>query len=422
MARLFIFGIDGVPFKLMESYSDQGIMPNFKKLRDEGRVFCKMNSSIPDISSVSWSTIISGKNPGEHGIFGFTDLVPGTYTLTFPNFATMKAKAFWESDDGKKYVIINVPSTYPAKPLNGCHVSGFVSLDIDQASYPEEFTAQLKREGYRIDVNSELGHTDKDKFMEDLFETLRIRTRVGLSTFDQQDWDVFFFVVTGSDRIGHFLAKAFADKTHPFHEKYKAYFTAVDDSLGKFLAKLKPEDSIMMMSDHGMEPIKQNVYLNAFLKDKGFLKLTENSNNYENISSETKAFALDPGRIYIHTAGRYPNGAVTLDEKEKIIAALIKALEQLEFEGEKVIDKVYRRDEIYKGPETKYGPDLVVMSRPGFNLKGALAKDTVFSTDIFEGKHTYDDSFFFVKSPVAIDLPDKFCVENVLQIIDRIEK
>ena len=76
MNRNIILGIDGVPFELMNSLSQKGIMPNFKELKDS-YYFKEMKSSIPHISSVSWSSIITGKNPGEHGIFGFSELIPG---------------------------------------------------------------------------------------------------------------------------------------------------------------------------------------------------------------------------------------------------------------------------------------------------------------------------------------------------------
>ncbi|MFW9973311.1 MAG: alkaline phosphatase family protein, partial [Candidatus Odinarchaeota archaeon] len=67
--RHVILGIDGVPFDLMNKLSNSGVMPNFNQLKKEF-YFNKMKSSIPHISSVSWSSIITGKNPGEHGIFG----------------------------------------------------------------------------------------------------------------------------------------------------------------------------------------------------------------------------------------------------------------------------------------------------------------------------------------------------------------
>ena len=55
-------------------------------------------SSIPEISSVAWSSAITGVNPGKHGIFGFTDLAKGSYITTFPNYLALKAPAFWEQD------------------------------------------------------------------------------------------------------------------------------------------------------------------------------------------------------------------------------------------------------------------------------------------------------------------------------------
>ncbi len=79
--RTVLIGIDGVPYHLLETLSDQNIMPNLKDLRKQG-LFTQMLSSIPEISSVSWSSIITGNNPGKHGIYGFNDMIPGTYTTS----------------------------------------------------------------------------------------------------------------------------------------------------------------------------------------------------------------------------------------------------------------------------------------------------------------------------------------------------
>jgi predicted AlkP superfamily phosphohydrolase/phosphomutase len=119
--RTVIIGIDGVPFGLLDDLAEKGVMPNFAELKREG-VFTPMKSSIPEISSVSWSSVITGKNPGEHGIYGFTELIEGTYTISFPNFRNLKAPAFWhEKNNNKSYIILNVPSTYPTRELNGVH-------------------------------------------------------------------------------------------------------------------------------------------------------------------------------------------------------------------------------------------------------------------------------------------------------------
>ena len=117
-SRLVIIGLDGMPYRLIRNLAEKGTMPNMKRLIEEG-VFRQMESSIPEVSSVVWSSIITGTNPGVHGIFGFTDLAPGTYRIIFPNFNSLKAKPFWERGRSGSSVIINVPGTYPARPLDG---------------------------------------------------------------------------------------------------------------------------------------------------------------------------------------------------------------------------------------------------------------------------------------------------------------
>ena len=63
--RTVVIGIDGVPLGLLKTLVEKGVMPNFAELKDESEgVFTPMKSLIPEISSVSWSSVITGKNPG----------------------------------------------------------------------------------------------------------------------------------------------------------------------------------------------------------------------------------------------------------------------------------------------------------------------------------------------------------------------
>ena len=154
--KALILGIDGVPHSLLSTYINNDTMPNLKKILSQGFALHQMNASIPDISSVSWTSFNTGVNPGEHGIYGFTDLNPDSYSLYFPNSKDIKAPAFWEilgktnqktSTLFQKYhhklrdpyrsVIFNVPHTYPALPMNGILISGFVAIDLKKATFPE---------------------------------------------------------------------------------------------------------------------------------------------------------------------------------------------------------------------------------------------------------------------------------------------
>jgi len=90
-----VVGIDGVPYSMLSRFMDAGVMPRLKELITRG-VATDMTVSLPEISSVSWSTFMTGKNPGEHGIFGFTDLHAGTYKMSFPSFRDVKCDTIWD--------------------------------------------------------------------------------------------------------------------------------------------------------------------------------------------------------------------------------------------------------------------------------------------------------------------------------------
>ena len=104
--KTVIIGLDGMPYHLIKHLAESGIMPSTDKLITEG-VFREMESSIPEVSSVAWSSIITGTNPGYHGIFGFTELPAGTYRLSFPNSNNLRMPPFWQHEGNGRSVIMN---------------------------------------------------------------------------------------------------------------------------------------------------------------------------------------------------------------------------------------------------------------------------------------------------------------------------
>jgi len=419
--RTVIIGIDGVPYNLMKNLSDKDVMPNFKELRKEG-IFTEMSSSIPEISSVSWSSIITGKNPGEHGVYGFTSLIKGTYTLSFYHFKSLKAPTFWQRDMSKKYVIVNVPSTYPAQEINGLLISGFVSPDLEKAVYPPSFLEKLKNLNYKIDIDSEKGHKSQRLLFKELFETLELRRKIFELLWEEIPWNIFMIVLTGTDRLGHFLLDAYENKNHEYHNEFLKFFSQIDEFIGDINSKLRENDSLIILSDHGMETIKTNVNVNTYLANEGYLTLGDNpKKGYNNIQNGTKAFALEPGRIYINKAGKYPRGCVKKGDEDKLIEELIDLFTHLKRNGEKVIKKVYRKEEIYHGAYVEDAPDLVLLPNSGYNLKTSLFKKELFEEDSFAGKHTQEDAFLYIKNRDNLSIvPEKPSVEDVTTILDKL--
>lgn len=272
MKRLIIVGLDGVPHRLLKDLSQRGVMPHARTLIKQG-IFRQMQSSLPEISSVAWSSIITGKNPAEHGIFGFTDFPQGTYRLSFPNFNDLKAPPFWKKDNSGRSIIINVPATFPASELNGVHISGFVALDLERATYPPSLIPKLKELDYRVDVDSSKVHKSIDLFLRDLDTTLKARVEAYRYLWDKEDWDSFMLVFTGTDRLSHFLWDAYEDPTHKYHSSFLGHFRKIDEVIGEISEKINDNDCLIMLSDHGFELLDKNVNINYFLQEEGFLRL-----------------------------------------------------------------------------------------------------------------------------------------------------
>ncbi len=399
---------------MIDNLSTDGVMPYFGELRENG-VLTQMSSSIPEVSSVSWSSIITGKNPGEHSIYGFTEFLPGTYTLSFSHFGKLKSPPFWKREG--VYCIINVPSTYPAEAMNGFLVSGFISPDLERAVYPPGYVDVLKKIDYRIDVDTNKARKSPMLLFKELHETLESRIRLYKYFWKRIDWDVFMIVFTSSDRLEHFLWNAYEDESHEYHKKFLEFFTRLDQCIKDIDERLERTDSLIILSDHGMEGIRTNVNVNCYLEEKGFLiRGNDPRKGYNNIEKGTKAFALDPGRIYLNKKEKYPLGSVEPEEENAIKHELIEAFESLEKDGEKVVRKVWKKNQIYRGMHTDFAPDLVLLPNKGFNLKGGILPKVTFDTDFLTGKHTQEDAFLYVRSDNA-EIPENPSVEDVVPIL-----
>jgi len=415
--KTVIIGLDGVPFGMLKDFAEAGVMANTAELISRG-IFKKMYSSIPEISSVAWSSMITGQNPGQHSIFGFTDLFPDSYKMRFPNFADLKSPPFWSLAKGKS-VIINVPSTYPVKDMNGVHISGFVSIDFEKSVHPKSLIPKLNDLDYRLDVDSQKAHTDLNLFLEDLDETLTARIKAAEYLWDYIDWQTFMLTFTGTDRLMHFLWDAYEDKDHKYHDAFVEHLRRIDQAIGEIYSKLTENDVFLMLSDHGFEKLEKDVYVNHLLASEGFLTFRPNTEpKLVNIDSATKAFVLDPARIYINQKGKYPAGSVEANDKDACVGELESLFRSLQIDGKKVIKHIYRKQDIYAGPYLEDAPDLVLIAEKGFNLKGSMTAEELTGKGPFTGKHTYEDAFLLLNDKdIATGLNDQISVIDAGKLI-----
>ena len=323
---------------------------------------------------------MTGTNSGTHGIYGFVDFKPGTYELYFPNFSDLKVPTLFDElgEKGKRSVVINLPFTYPARKIQGVLISGFVAIDLEKAVYPSSLLPKLKKFNYRIDIDTTKARTDHEFLIKDLDETLKIREKTTHYLWENENWDLFMIVITGTNRLQHFLFDAYVDQKHLYHE---ALIVFIKSNL-----KLKDEKSFFMFSDHGFTQIKTEVYINRWLYENGYLKFNTNKPQMvSDIGPGTNAFALDPSRIYINLKGKYPLETVDKKDYNKLREELKQAFLEIKYNGEPILRQVFLKEKIYSGSYLDYALDLILLSKHEYDLKATVQREIIFGRSILEG-------------------------------------
>jgi len=409
--KVAVLGLDGVPFTLLEHLFAAGVMPHLAGAA-RSRAFVPMDTALPAVSSVAWASFMTGENPGRHGIFGFTDVAGDEISLRLPSFDDLRAPAIWQKTKEKASVVVNLPFTYPARPLRGVLIAGFVAPIFERAVYPEALIPWLKSRNYRTDADCVRGRQDRKFLLRDLFETLGILEEVVLDLMEREPWELFIAVVTGTDRLNHFFFDAAADPGHPYHSDFLSYYSRVDTFCGRFLERLGPGTRLFVLSDHGFTPLAAQVYLNPILRNLGYLSFRRpDPTTVEDIDPSSRAFALDPTRIYLNTRDRFRGGVLSSGEAAEIRERLKNRLEQMTLadagisaggvtgSDEPLFAAVRYKEEIYSGEMLPQAPDLVVIPRPGYDPKAAVNVTSVTMKDIFTGMHPHDDAFRIADDP-----------------------
>ena len=408
-SRLFILGLDGSPLPLLRHYMQSGDLPNLARLFEKGDAV-EMNSSLPDVSAVAWTSINTGKNPAKHGIYGFVDRKPGLNAMEVMTARHVRARTIWElvSDAGRRAVAINVPLSFPPQHINGVVISDFLATSLPKAVYPTTLAPTLESMGYRIDTDPRVARQSLDAFVEDFKITADKRAEAVLYLMDREEWDLFMVVFMETDRLHHFMWQYMEEDDPIYGPMFRDAYRHIDGLAGQILAKLGDDANLIVLSDHGFTTLRKEVYLNVWLEMEGYLTFRDGADGkgLDTLAPTTRTFSLDPGRIYINLAGREPGGTVSPHELPALVDELAARLAELvdPDSGTPMVKAVYRADDIYAGPLRSRAPDLLVMPYDGFDIKGTFESSTLTGRGKLVGMHKYDNATLFVRGRrMAVD-------------------
>src|SRR5437867_3447873 len=118
--RVVVIGIDGGTFDLLGPWIKEKDLPNLRALLEKG-ASGELESTVPPDTAPAWSSFMTGKNPGKHGVFDFVTQEKLGYGIRVIDARFRRGKAIWDiiSEAGGRVVVLNVPTTYPPHPVQG---------------------------------------------------------------------------------------------------------------------------------------------------------------------------------------------------------------------------------------------------------------------------------------------------------------
>ena len=375
--RVAVIGLDcGTPQLLFRDLIDE--IPNIRKLIDGG-MHGDLASITPPITVPAWACAMTGKTPGQLGLYGFRNRKDHSYDgMTFATNEKMKHDRVWDilSRDGRHVVVLGVPMTFPPRQVNGEMVSCFLAPSIESRyTYPEELRDEIAETvgEYMVDVPN-FRTDEKERIMRDIKEMTRRRFALARHLRDTRDWDFLMMVEMGTDRLHHGFWR-FYDHDHPdyqpgtrWEEEFRAYYRSVDAEIGQLIEGLDDDTAVLVVSDHGAQSMVGGIQVNEWLQREGYLRLAEQPDGVIPIGQatidwpNTRVWA-DGGyysRIFLNVRGREPDGLIEPSQVEPLRDELIAKLEALgDEQGNSIGTKAFRPEQLYHAVNG-VPPDLIV--------------------------------------------------------------
>ncbi len=340
-----------------------------------------LDSCIPCITVPAWTSMLSSRDPGVLGIYGFRNRADYSYdAMTTATSAAVRLPRVWDylSAAGRASIVLGVPQTYPVTPLAGRMVSCFLTPSTDSVfTFPAVFREDVLRAvpDYRFDVK-DFRTADKDWLLRQLFDLAEVQHRLALHCIETLDWDFFIQVHIGLDRLHHGFWR-YHDPRHRLHEPgsrfadaVASYYRMLDEMAGELIERSGDGTIVLVVSDHGVKRMDGGICVNEWLWRAGWLSFNApppdgQLTRFEDLDvnwAGTRAWASGGyyARIFLNVAGREPQGVVSpaaYSETRAELACLLASLPDPT--GAPLRTLVFTPEDIYSAVNG-VAPDLLV--------------------------------------------------------------
>jgi len=451
MTRLLVVGLDGGTDAVI-GLADANL-PNIAAVRADG-ARATLISTVPPITAAAWPSMMTGWNPGRHGMYDFRRLGIEKYSRLWGaghsasfedgrDFVTSRrwsGKSWWDQLDGS-VGILSVPMTYPTWQVDGVMVSGYPLPDYARNhSQPSD---ALEGVPPLLDFAENINALSDQELADACLQLIERQRAIVMDWLRDGGHEAVVVVFQSTDFAQHRLWKYLDRPGHPLREALLEMYRGIDEMVGEARELLAPEGTVAVVSDHGFGPHPHTfVRTDAALSAAGLLsaggpgagqrvttalqrlpalrralrkllgrlpgaardRLAAQATGTSRVhwsSSQAYRIPLYPPAegIVINLRGRQQQGSVEPgDDYEAARDRVIAAMQALRGpDGEPVVEWARRREQLYSGAYLEEAPDVVVLYRPGY--KGGSGLGEVFAPvpaeilDSYSGVHAIDGVF-----------------------------
>jgi predicted AlkP superfamily phosphohydrolase/phosphomutase len=396
--RLVVLGWDSATFDVIDPLLAEGRLPHLGALIERG-CRAELRSTWPPMTDSAWTSAFTGRNPGSHGIFGSWYRAPGAYECRYFSSRDRRSPAVWELSAGVRWLVWNVPMTYPPIDVDGVMVAGYGAPPGARFCRPDSWQDALRNRASLADLLDRAPHSSLHAFLEDLIRGLDVQAETLPWAARESGADCVVAVWPHVDRAQHFLWR-FRSSNHALSAGVERVYEAMDHATGAIVEAF-PDADFLIVSDHGAGELRGDVNLGEWLAELGRARyghgrrvsatelawklpaplrrlgrrlapnaarsalgrtLTGQLGSFD--WSQTDAFVGFHGDLWVNLAGREPDGTIAPEESGDLLAELKSDLLALEdpATGVRPFAAAYERAEIYSGPAAELAPDLMLDS------------------------------------------------------------
>ncbi|MEZ4868936.1 MAG: alkaline phosphatase family protein [Caldilineaceae bacterium] len=413
--KVAVIGWDSATLTALNPLLTAGALPHLQQLIAQGSTG-KLFSTLHPLTPPAWTTMMTGVNPGKHGIFDFVGLSKerGFQVMTG---ADVYAETLWSrlSRSGKRVVVANVPMTYPPEAVNGYLIAGMDAPRQDRAyTHPPALGEELEQHfgAYCVDVKARApagmsSNAFTQKYIDELCAQVRQQADVADYLLARETPDFCMFVFTAPDRVQHVLGELLSQGVTP-EDGIGQVYRACDEALGRILDRLDDDWCVFVVSDHGACTYRRVFELSTWLVAQGWLTLRPPAQTQQLselwgrvrrqfarwlhlpirqrpglqqflnqiVWEKTYAFSLGAfGSIYINSRERFEHGIVHAGAEYDALCTQIteRLLAARDPETDAAIVKaVYRGTDVYQGDYLNLAPDLLVETHNDYFVRNNL--------------------------------------------------